>query len=302
MAGHWTRDFSFVTGAIRRKDLGYLVLSNDQAAERKIALAGFVQWDPTGWGDGGQVKWRAAGVCVVKRPSEQLCAVGEFGNVLLLGSGDRHEEVIGTLSSSPRDRGPLRGVRLVGDRVYVVGMDRQVYRRDATSGWSELDNGAKPPEENDETVGFEAVDGFSETDIYAVGWEGEVWSFDGQQWSQRNSPVNIVLLDVCCAEDGLVYACARNGVLIRGRADALEVVDLKGFKDDIWSLVWFDGRLFLATMDNLYTLGKSGLQTVNLGKDRPKTCYDLVTGAGMLWSVGAKDVVSFDGRRWTRID
>ena len=75
--GHWTDLFSFVGGAIREADLGYLVLSNDEAARLEKPLSGFVQWKPTGWGDGGQ----------------EQCS-RQVGEVLLVGSGDRHTEQI----------------------------------------------------------------------------------------------------------------------------------------------------------------------------------------------------------------
>jgi len=104
VAGHWTDLYSFITGAIRAPGLGYLVLSNDEAADRKLPLAEIVQWEPADWADGGQVMWRVVGVAISRSPLEQLCAMGEFGNVLLLGSGDRHEELIGTGKDSPKGR------------------------------------------------------------------------------------------------------------------------------------------------------------------------------------------------------
>lgn len=302
MAGHWTQNFSFVSGAIRQKDLGYVILSDDRAAESKIPLAGIVQWEPDGWGDGGQVGWRTAGVAVVRKPIEQLCAVGEFGQALLLGSGDRHEETIGDDKRSPGNRGPLRGVRLIGEHVYVVGMDRQVYRRDNVNRWIELDHGARPDPKNKDTVGFEAVDGYSETEIYAVGWDGEIWQFDGHTWKRRNSPTNAVLVDVCCAGNGMVYACGRNGLVVRGRNDKWEVLELREFSEDIWSLAWYQERVYLASMENLFVLNGDQLEIVDMGKDRAKTCYDLVTGDGVLWSIGFKDAMAFDGKQWSRID
>jgi hypothetical protein len=302
MAGHWTDLYSFITGAIRRPDLGYLVLSNDEAAKAHIPMAGVVQWKPTGWGDGGTMNWRAAGAAMVRQPLEQLCLVGEFGQVLLVGSGDRHEEHVGGAAQALGDRGPLRGVRAIGQHVYCVGMDRQAHRRHSASGsWASFDTGL-PPAAAGDVAGLEAIDGYSETDIYAVGWDGEIWQHDGQRWLERDSPVNTVLVDVCCAEDGWVYACGRNGVLIKGRNDRWSVVDIGGFPDDIWSLASYQGRLYLATMDYVLTLGQQSLDVVDMGADAAKTCYDLVADQGVLWSIGAKDVLSFDGTAWTRID
>ena len=303
MPGHWTDLYSFVTGAIRRNDLAYLVLSNDNANEAKIPLSAVVQWKPSGWGDGGQTMWRTAGAAITKHPLEQLILVGEFGGALVLGGGDRHEEAIESTDSRPTDRGPLRGVRRLGEAIYVVGMDRQVYRREGANAWSSCDQGI-PRDPNPRSIsGFEALDGFSERDLYAVGWNGEIWNRFDERWQQEASPVGQVLLDVCCGGDGFIYACARNGVLVRGKRGHWEVLDLGVFSEDLWSLAWFNGRLYAASMETVFVLGDDGqLASVDMGNDRAKTCYDLITGPGVMWSIGAKDVMSFDGQQWARID
>jgi len=36
--------------------------------------------------------------------------------------------------------------------------------------------------------------------------------------------------------------------------------------------------------------------------DKPATCLRLTAADGVMWSIGAKDVLSFDGKTWTRID
>lgn len=303
MAGHWADLYSFVTGAIRQKDLAYLVLSDDKANQKKIPLAGVVQWEPDGWGDGGQVGWRAAGAAITKHPQEQLIVVGEFGGALLLGGGDRHEETIESGDSKPEDRGPLRGVRRIGENVYVVGMDRQVYRRDGVNAWSSYDTGIPRDRDPKKISGFEALDGFSEKDIYAVGWDGEIWNCVDGNWQQQTSPVGQVLLDVCCGGDGFVYACARNGLLVRGKHGQWEALELGQFSESLWSLAWFKERLYAASMDTVFVLDDDDrLAPVYMGNDSAKTCYDLITGDGVMWSVGAKDVMSFDGQHWIRID
>lgn len=293
---HWTDLFSFVTGAIRRKDLGYLVLSFDSAAAKHIPQSGFVQWKPAGWADGGECPWLTAGVAVVRSPVEQLIAVGEFGGVLLVGSGDRHEEVIEVGGRSVAERGPLRGVRLVGECVYVVGADSQVYRREGAHQWRAWDEGLPGG------VRFEAVDGFGEADLVAVGWDGAVWRCVDGVWGSVVSPTDAVLVDVCCAGDGRVFACGRQGLLVCGVGDEWSVLDVAGFSDDLWSVAWYGGELYVATMSEVLRLGAAGLEVVDMGEDRAGSCYDLVTGDGVMWSVGAKDVMAFDGTTWSRID
>lgn len=300
MAGHWTDKFSFVGGVVRNKETAYLTLVGDDVAEQKIPQAIFVVWHKGQWLQGASKDWNAGGVAVARQPLEQLVAVGEWGEVLCLGSGDVHDEHVSGGKGGPVGRGPMRGVRRIGDSIYAVGMDRQAYRRRAPNDW--VDIGPKRAGKSKDVTGFEAVDGFSEKEIYAVGWEGEIWKYDGKKWQSVNSPTNFVLVDVCCASDGSVYACGRLGTLIKGRGASWSVVDLGDFKEDIWSLASFQGRLYLATMYGVYTLEATGVEPVDMGSDQPESAYRLSAEDGVLWSIGAKDVMAFDGKTWTRID
>lgn len=302
MAGQWTDLFSYVTGVVRKKNLGYLVLSDDEVSKKRISNSGFVQWRDGKWGDGGDTNWLTAAVAITNHPLEQLIALGENGTVLLLGSGDRHEEQIGSGKFSPKSRGPMRGIRNIGGNIYVVGMNRQVYRREGLNNWVSIDNGARPSAKSEEVVGFESIDGFSETEIYAVGWEGEIWKYDGKAWTQLDSPTNYVLVNVCCGGNGHTYACGRNGMLVRGRGDKWDIVGQENVTDDIWGLAWFNSKLYISTMDSIYTLEEDELEIVDMGKDQAKTCYHLSAADGVLWSIGAKDVMSYNGKKWTRID
>jgi hypothetical protein len=302
MAGQLTNNGSFVFGVVRRPDIGYIVLSLDEMAEEKIPHSYMVQWHAGQFSNAGVLPWLTAGVSVLRQPIEQLLAVAEFGQVFIFGSGDKHEERIGTEKEGPIARGPLRGVRLIGKRAYVVGMDRQAYRRDGVNQWVTIDQGMRPLEGSTDVVGLEAVDGFSEEEIYAVGWDGAIWRYDGRAWTQADSPTNMILTDVCCAGDGNVYACARLGLLLRGRGDRWSVVEHESTEDDLWSMTWFQGRLYLSTMQELFVLENDKLEPVDLGDDPPSTCYRLSSIPDVLWSVGAKDAMAFDGTNWMRID
>jgi hypothetical protein len=302
MAGHWTDRFSFVRGAVRYKDLAYLALVDDQLVKAKTPHTMVVEWDGGEWNDGGGGGWLLAGVTIARQPLEQLLAAGEYGDVVVLGSGDRHEEQIGDEDSSPRSRGPLRGVRNIGRRVYAVGMNRQVYRRENAHRWISFDEGARPPEGSQRVVGFEAIDGFSESEMYAVGWEGEVWYYTGKRWRDIKSPTNLLLFDVCCAGDGNAYACGQVGTILRGRRGEWEVLRQEDVTDDLWSCAWFEGELYVSSMDTLYKLRGENLELVDMGEDIPQTCFHLSSADGVLWSIGAKDVFAYNGRAWTRID
>ncbi|MCF7223508.1 hypothetical protein [Marilutibacter chinensis] len=302
MSGHWTGTYSFVTGAVRFFDLTYIAMSADELDKAKYPHSDFVEWDNHVWRDGGRVLWPTAGIAIAQKPLQQMCAVGVYGGVLLLGGGDRHEEQIGNTDELIKARGPLRGVRTIGEHVYVVGMNRQAWRRNDAHQWVSIDQGARPADGSREVVGFEAVDGFSESDIYAVGLDGEIWRFDGNTWSQKQSPTNIVLTRVLCAGDGVVYASGRKGLLLRGRGDAWDIIDHQSMIDDIWDLAWYQDKLYLSTMYGLFTLDQDKLLPVDFGEDSPSSCYHLSTSDGVLWSIGGKDIMAFDGNSWARID
>jgi hypothetical protein len=112
----------------------------------------------------------------------------------------------------------------------------------------------------------------------------------------------MVLVDVCCGGDGMVYACGREGLLLKGRNQSWQILDLGEMNQDIWSLAWFEGRLYLSTMYRLFKLEGNTLAAVDTGSEHPKTCYRLSAADGVLWSIGGKDVLAFDGKTWTRID
>ncbi|MGV8644372.1 hypothetical protein ACV35T_33540, partial [Pseudomonas aeruginosa] len=51
-----------------------------------------------------------------------------------------------------------------------------------------------------------------------------------------------------------------------------------------------------------YTLVGGHLKEVDFGDEQPQRCFHLSAADGVLWSIAAKDIFSFDGQQWTRID
>lgn len=295
-----TEKSSFVKGAVRNTDLGYVVCSNDKLSEERAPHSIYVQWDEGQFADIETKPWYTAGVCVVTDSGEQMLAVGEYGDVVVFGSGEHFEEKIPPENGETEIRGPLRAVRTIGDHAYAVGMKRQVYRRDSKMHWSAIDRGMTPKPGSD-VVGFEAIDGYGDDNLYAVGWEGEIWRFDGAGWRFVPSPCNLILTDVCCAGDDNVYICGQVGTLIRGKEDQWEIIDLDDLSDDLWSLAWYNDELYVATMKQVYRLSDDQLVPVDMGPDTAWSCYQLSVRNGLLWSIGAKDLFSYDGSLWQRL-
>ncbi|HZN62452.1 MAG TPA: hypothetical protein VFC90_08620 [Planctomycetota bacterium] len=282
----------FVDGAARFKDLCYFLIQDKKLAAKEVEHARFISFDRGLLAHMGDRNWKGVAACVVKKPTEKFVAVGEDGEVFTYVGGKVTEEKI-----TPKPK-VLRGVGVVDGLAVACGMKRQVYRRDGEATWTAMH--APAPDKGN--AGFEAVSGFSSKELYAVGWNGEIWEWNGKKWVNRASPTNLILTGVCCAGDGKVYVCGQNGTLLRGRHDTWKVVDLGDFNQDFWAVHEFKKRIYLATMKALYLLGDDGLEPVDFGDDAPATCYRLTDAEGVLWSVGSGDVFSFDGATWKRED
>jgi hypothetical protein len=306
MHSKWTENFSYITGIVRNKQLAFLAIVSDELATDNTDHSYFLGWQNGDWQyyeDDPEKEWSIVSMTICEYPTPQVIAIGAWGEVLCVGGGDVHEEQIISGDDSPKTRGPLRFVRSIDGIAYAVGMGRQVYKRVDLNNWISIDQGARPEAGNKELVGFDAIDGFSATEIYAVGRNGEIWIFNGKIWRQIDSPTNMILTNLCCANDGNVYACGRNGTLLKGRGDEWEIIDHELLTDDLWGLAWFNDKLYISTRKIIFEMAsKDDIIIVDMGKDKASTCYHLSAADGVMWSIGAKDVMAFDGKTWTRID
>ena len=297
-----TDKFSFRTGALREACFGYTLCAHDELSSDDVPHTLVLGWDQGTWRRGplSQLTWVAESACLVQVPKQQMVAVGATGKVIVAGRGEMYEENI-YAAGTPDDReGWFREVREIAGKAYAVGMGRQAYLRDARDHWVRIDHTLPGSLEGME--GLESIHGFAPDELYAVGWGGEIWSFDGRSWSPAGSPTNLLLTRVLCAGDGNVYACGQAGLLVRGRGQTWEVVEQDDTQEDIWDLEWFGDTLYVSTTRFLYTLDGTSLRLVEFEEETPETCYHLSTADGVLWSIGFKDIVAFDGSSWTRIE
>jgi hypothetical protein len=254
------------------------------------------------WG-GWDFGWAVCSVSVCHRPAERLIAIGPNGEVQAIGGGQSmQEEPVGDGTRSPRTRGPLREVRGIAQgRAYAVGTTRQAYVREAPNVWRCIDETARRAGESLIAKSFESIDGFCEDEIYAVGWDGEIWHFDGSRWDEIASPTNLGLHRIRCAEDGTAYACGKVGTLLRGRGRTWTVVDHQATKEALWGLEWFAGHLYVSSTRFVYQLKGDELRRIDFDKNPPETCYHLSAADGVLWSIGARNVMEFDGGKWSEV-
>ncbi len=285
---------SFITGVARYGDLFYILSKEKSFLEDDVAHTCVNSIDRKQWMNVKNVNWNSTAAAIARVPSEKLVVIGEYGDVFTYVSGNITEEKI-----TPKPT-LIRSANTIDDQVYVCGMKRECFKRTGEDRWINI---SAPKPRQGETAGFEAVDGFSADELYAVGWEGEIWWFDGNKWSPIQDITNLILTSVHCAGDGMVYAVGQKGTLLRGRKndwEALEIAD--DFNEDLWGLCWFNDKLYVSSMLGLYTFEDEYFTDVDLGKYADATTYHLSTSENVLWSVGGEDVLSFDGKKWAHFN
>jgi len=281
-----------VRGAARMNDLVYIISKSKALVEQDIAHTSLIALDAGRWGDCVDTTWSSTAVAIARKPAEKGVLVGEDGAVVTYVGGKSQKE---KLSPAPV---MIRNAREIDGFVYACGMKRQVYKRTGEKKWIAIN---APAARATESKGFEDVGGYSSTEIYAVGWDGEIWQYDGTSWTARRSPTSVTLTAVCCAPDGTVYVAGQGGVLLRGRGETwTSVAWKKPVSLDLWDLAWHDGRLFVATMTGLFTLGGDKLTAVSGRRGVTPNAFSLSVHDGVLWSIGRDELWSFDGRTWAQ--
>lgn len=208
----------------------------------------------------------------------------------------RHDEIV-----------TIGNVRLIGERFHLAGSPRRILRREGVASWSDL-TGQLPADAHDDDVGdigFDDVDGFGESELYAVGGYGDAWRFDGDRWDRLELPVDAFLLCVHCASDGSVHIGGSGHTVLRGRDHRWEVVHTAETNQAIRQIVELDGRLYAVDdwASGLYEITDDGLRPADLGGHelpyRGATC--LATGHGLLLVAGNDSASLFDGTSWRQV-
>lgn len=245
-------------------------------------------------------EWHATKILFHSTPSPHVVVSGPAGIVGIASPEGVIEEEIDPSLDGPSRRGDICDLRIIGDHVYVCGMSRQVYRREWKNHWTRQDEGVVKPRGSFDVVGFNAIDGLSEDDIFAVGFAGEIWRRQKSKWKQLSNPTNVVLSALRVVKSDLAFACGQHGVLLRGKGDAWAVCDHGGTDKDLWGLEWFQGKLYIASTDELYVLNEGDeLEKVKLDLKGKFTFSHLHQNDGVLLSVGPKHVLyTEDGRHW----
>lgn len=293
MASDMAASREFVRGAASRRDRVYTITKMRDLMKDDIAHSSVIGLEGGKWVSVATTDWDASAISIARVPVPKIVVVGEDGDVLTKAGSSTGSEKL------PGDQVAIRNARTISGETYACGMQRQVYRRVAEAQWIDI---SAPQGAPTDAIGFESIDGYGHSEIYATGWGGEVWEYDGSRWQQHPSPTNVVLTAVCCAPDGTTYVAGQQGVMLRGRHAAWDLIAWnEPVGADLWDLCWFQDKLYVATATGLFTLDGQDLVDVDFGASVGSLSgFSLTTAEDTLWSIGHEDVASFDGKTWRR--
>ena len=235
---------------------------------------------------------------VLNEPRNQLVVMGAGGYLAVVSDGKTTEEMVDESDAGPRYQGNIRDMRLIGSHLYAAGMSRQVYRREGPMRWVHCDQGVAQPLGTVEVAGFSAIDGLTESYIYASGFNGEIWHYDGRDWHQVESPTNLILHRIRVIEPDLIFASGQEGVLLQGSRTGWRPIEHDVTNENLWGMEWFNGKLYLAGEQAIYGLDGDQLELVDTGLGDSFTYRHLHANNGAMWSFGPKHIAKTDGRTW----
>lgn len=236
--------------------------------------------------------------------SETYCLSADGYIVTIYEDGDQNTQ-IDAADEGPSDLVIMKEMRAIEEEYYVVGMARHAYRSRKPQGkWQPIDKTCFVPRaKRNKAIGFTSIDGFGAQECYAVGYEGEIWVFDGTIWTQELSPANVLLTRVACDRRmGTVWIAGLAGTVIVGRRGQWRILKQTATSNDFWGLEVFGDTVYLSSDGGVYAVDGDDLNVMRLDKRRNYTTSYLATNGAELWSVGDKDIYkTTNGRTWERL-
>jgi hypothetical protein len=298
--------YTFAGGFVQNRTTIRVLGQSDELNAKQIPNSTLLKFIPE---DGTKFSfhllWTATKIVVSAVPQLALIAAGPDGRVNVGNAmGDRLEQ-IGSANEGPGIHGDIRDLRGLGSDIVAVGMGRQAYRRNELGAWVAFHESVLQVPDLTQVRGFNAAHGTSANELVAVGWYGEIyrWSIKSG-WMQEDSGTNLILNDVHMTTDGTTFACGQKGLLLMNANGTWRQVTNDAVEDEIRSLQWFDGKLYLATNDAFLVMDSRGRITpVKISASADVTFDSLHASDGVLLSVGPKDVYwTTDAKRWNRLD
>lgn len=291
-------DFIFSRVVVGEANRVWILAEDSEKSKRGISNSKLLQFKDSKW-IYRSIPWDAGALCGTVTPNVEVQVIGVYGQILKGTTTGFAGESIGNYADRPMKIGILRDAKIIDGNTYIVGMGRQIYKKDGLT-WQALDKDLLAVK--DEIVGFNSIDGIDERDIYVTGMGGEIWHYNSVRWEAIDSPTNVILNRAKCVSPDLIYLCGNAGVILSGSNQTFKVIEQSETDDNLFGLEWFNDVLYVSSLTQLYTLNGNSLEKVDLKLEDDFTFGALDANDGVMWSVGARHMAyTRDGKSWTQV-
>jgi hypothetical protein len=273
---------------------GHLYSENDEPSTTRISVC-----DRGSWGDLGDLDEIV--YAIAKKPGlspksiPTICIMGREGTYReLVTKIPPVETVIDTV-----DSGFLLALKYIGNHLYTCGTQNQVLKQ-VGGNWIKIDQSIYSPLEDEVDRSLNAIDGFSDEDIYAVGDEGKIFHWNGKGWSSVISPTNLSLYSILCTSINDIYIAGAGGLVFKYTQNEnwIDLSDAEITSESIESIAEYKGSIYVACHEALLRVDGDKLSIVDVSL-KGKHSYDaLSSNSDVLWCVGDESVLVFDGATW----
>jgi hypothetical protein len=221
--------------------------------------------------------------------------------------------------------GRMTHVRQIGGTLFACGDGGQIYRRTKATFGDERYEHMDPTLLDDPDARLEAllnnphseaahmksyfcINGPSEDDIYVCGTRGTLLHSRGGAFESLRHITQAALINILVENEKIIWICGRDGTLLTGNArDGFRHAVASGSGSQLFSsMTMHDGKIYLASSANprgLFVYQDGRFNQVRSGlKPDIHDVHTVDSVGGVLWVVGSKDILRFDGKTWERID
>lgn len=300
LLGPVTKNIKFTGVYIHRKDLVFVRGIIQSLDNDNVNHAIMLRWFKGEWGH-YIIETVVTSHCVIGNGNREVISLGADGTIHVASPSGFKWESVDDSDEGPNDKRAMVDIKPIGDEIFAVGMARQVYKRQKDGTWVRYDQGARRERKLWDIAGFKSVDGFGSNAIYAVGFNGEIWFYDGNRWQPLDSPTNVKLEKVKCLQKNDFFIAGAKGTLIKGNRDKLKIIPNDVTKSTFWGLEYYNDKIYLSDRKEVYVFNGDEIEKIDMQLEKKiTTCY-LHANDGVLWSVGDRDIAVFDGSKWFEI-
>lgn len=318
------KKYSITDCAVRAKDMFVFVVSEiltdeeleeyeeeglDQFYRPKKIVSYFKEPDENGdqWFQSLLIGWDTPRIGACNKPRNHSITI-ELSTrlddrVFITGSGPVFED----RSSLHRvdggySRGAIGKIKTINGWAYIAGGNRTLGKFLDKGQWKELSHNLPQQKQDRDDLnisGFNDVDGFNETDIYAGGGKGDLWHFDGENWEPIPFPTNDNIFSLCCAGDGYVYVCCTHGMTFKGRGDNWKKISNGKGEKSFRDMVWHKDRVYCTNDYGLWTIKDDELEKTDVPDEIFACSGHLYANDGVMLLAGLGGAAYCEDGEWT---